>query len=204
MCQEVYELVQEIGMEKLDLQIVLQCAPLSAGLKASNLLITKPANKAMIQAIFAKSGISWFRLEETRERLVLLVFRKEALEQSLSQKAVQEMMAGFGYETTSLGKVLMRFRKNYAHYRAGRLGFPHEMGLLLDYPTEDVEGFIKSRGKDFLYSGYWKVYGNVPYKLRLFQKFDLAERKFTRMLKEGAGIAEVIQNCKTELQKAAV
>ena len=36
--------------------------------------------------------------------------------------------------------------------------FPHEIGLLLGYPPEDVSGFIENGGKNFLCSGYWKVY----------------------------------------------
>ncbi len=32
--------------------------------------------------------------------------------------------------------------------------FPHEMGLLLGYPVEDVVGFMENNGKNYLYSGY--------------------------------------------------
>lgn len=43
----------------------------------------------------------------------------------------------------------------------GEQQFPHEMGLLLGYPIEDVVGFMEHSGKEYLYSGYWKVYENV-------------------------------------------
>ena len=32
--------------------------------------------------------------------------------------------------------------------------FPHEIGLLLGYPVEDVLGFIRYQGKNYLYTGY--------------------------------------------------
>ena len=32
--------------------------------------------------------------------------------------------------------------------------FPHEIGLLLGYPVEDVLGFIRHQGKNYLYTGY--------------------------------------------------
>ena len=38
--------------------------------------------------------------------------------------------------------------------------FPHEIGLFLGYPPDDVEGFIENREKAFKCPGYWKVYGD--------------------------------------------
>ena len=46
----------------------------------------------------------------------------------------------------------------YRAYMNGSKIFPHEMGLLLGYPVEDVTGFMVHGGKNSLYSGYWKVY----------------------------------------------
>ena len=38
--------------------------------------------------------------------------------------------------------------------------FPHEIGLFLGYPPEDVEGFIQEPNGQ-KYTGIWKVYGDV-------------------------------------------
>ena len=38
--------------------------------------------------------------------------------------------------------------------------FPHEVGLFLSYPPEDVKGFIDHRANDFKCAGLWKVYGD--------------------------------------------
>ena len=38
-------------------------------------------------------------------------------------------------------------------------GFPHEVGLFLGYPPEDVRGFMECRAKGFRCVGCWKVYG---------------------------------------------
>ena len=45
--------------------------------------------------------------------------------------------------------------------QSGQCQFPHEIGVFLGYPLEDVKGFIENKGKNFLYSGYWKVYSDV-------------------------------------------
>ena len=41
---------------------------------------------------------------------------------------------------------------------SGSCAFPHEIGLFLGYPFEDVMGFIENKGENYLCSGCWKVY----------------------------------------------
>ena len=41
--------------------------------------------------------------------------------------------------------------------------FPHEIGVFLGYPLEDVVGFIRHRGKCFTCCGCWKSYGCLLY-----------------------------------------
>ena len=66
--------------------------------------------------------------------------------------------------------------------------FPHEMGLLLGYPIEDVVGFMEHSGKEYLYSGYWKVYENVPAKKQIFTRYDEARETLIRLLANDIGI----------------
>ena len=40
-----------------------------------------------------------------------------------------------------------------------RADFPHEVGLFLGYPLEDVQGF-EADSRAFKYAGTWKVYGD--------------------------------------------
>ena len=49
--------------------------------------------------------------------------------------------------------------------------FPHEVGLFLSYPPEDVQGFIDHRACDFKCAGLWKVYGDEQQAQRLFSRF---------------------------------
>jgi hypothetical protein len=70
--------------------------------------------------------------------------------------------------------------------------FPHEMGLLLGYPVEDVIGFVDNKGKDSLYTGYWKVYGNKDKKLRLFDSFESAKERLIKLLSCGVSMIDII------------
>ncbi len=49
--------------------------------------------------------------------------------------------------------------------------FPHEIGLFLGYPPEDVQGFIENRADGCKYAGCWKVYGDADAARKIFAKY---------------------------------
>ena len=198
MSQEVFELVQGMDLKSIETQIALQCAPLISGLKVSNLLIISAEDEALVRVILRRSGIAFFRLLRTGEKVTFLLFRKNPLEAYLKQQEVEAMLAEAGYAELSLGNILSTFQKRYAHYMSAGGRFPHEMGLLLGYPAEDVKGFVENEGKNFLYSGYWKVYADVEEKRRLFQKFENAKETVIQLLSYGVGIQDILDIYKDE------
>lgn len=66
------------------------------------------------------------------------------------------------------------------------------MGIVLGYPVEDVEGFIKNEGRNFLYSGYWKVYENIEEKKRIFRKFEKARDSLMVLFANGINVKDII------------
>ena len=100
---------------------------------------------------------------------LLANFRKLAA--YLQDPDVQYILKENGYEDLSLGGILRTFQCRYETYMNHGEGFPHEIGLLLGYPIEDVTGFVEQKGKNYLYSGYWKVYRDVAAKKRIFAQY---------------------------------
>lgn len=49
--------------------------------------------------------------------------------------------------------------------------FPHEIGLFLSYPPEDVRGFIESPVCGFKCVGCWKVYGDAREARKTFGRY---------------------------------
>lgn len=49
--------------------------------------------------------------------------------------------------------------------------FPHEIGLFLGYPVEDVKGFIENKASCAKCVGYWKVYGDEEKAQKLFNQY---------------------------------
>lgn len=126
-------------------------------------------------------------------KAVFLVYRQEYLKQYLSEERIKKLLRKLGYRKIELEDLLPIFIRRYSWYCRYGGNFPHEMGLLLGYPIEDVIGFIKNKGKNFLYTGYWKVYENIGEKVQLFQKFERAKKLLLQFVTMGISMEEVIQ-----------
>lgn len=85
-----------------------------------------------------------------------------------------EFLKSYGYQTeeSTLDQMLTRLAERFTEYKEGRAEFPHEMGAFLGYPLSDVKGFIEHEGKDFLCSGYWKVYSDETGAKKTFQLYQ--------------------------------
>ncbi len=192
MSQEIYEIVKGMDLENIETQLALQCAPLITGLKVSNLLIIPKGNEEVVKRILNRTGISFYRLIQIRTKTTFLLFRRNELEEFLSDENVRNVFMKAGYKSLQIGKILRTFSLRYEAYMQGDKCFPHEMGLLLGYPVEDVVGFVENNGKNFLYSGYWKVYENQKAKVKLFDKFKVAEETLIHLLSNGLSMSDII------------
>lgn len=77
---------------------------------------------------------------------------------------------------------------------AAGTGFPHEIGLFLGYPTEDVRGFIQYGGSNALCCGYWKVYENPSVKTAMFAEIRDWEHRLCTRVRQGVRPAALIQH----------
>ena len=69
--------------------------------------------------------------------------------------------------------------------RFAECGMPPEVGVFLDYPLEDVVGYIENKGVGCRTIGCWKVYGDVEQAERRFVQFKRCRDVFSRKLSEG-------------------
>lgn len=192
MSQKIFEIIKGMDLKSIETQMALQCAPFITGLKISNLLIVSKDKERSVMMLLKKSRISFFRMLRTDEKVAILLFRRNQLESYLRRRDVREIFIAEGYEEFHLGYILNFFRIRYQEYINCGGEFPHEMGLLLGYPVEDVKGFMENDGENFLYTGYWKVYGDVDSKVKLFEKFEIAKELLIQLLSNGVGIEYII------------
>lgn len=68
--------------------------------------------------------------------------------------------------------------------------FPHEIGLFLGYPVEDVKGFIENKGENCVKCGAWKVYCNPEEKMHFFLQDETMHRSVYEILQQWDGNIE--------------
>ena len=185
-----------MNIKNIELQLACQCAPVITGLKASNLLITDTENIRVLHRILGDSDISYFVLFSEKEKTVLFLFHKHRLESFLKQKNIRRLLRCCGYEDSGLKQQLILLKKRYTACRLGDGEFPHEIGLFLEYPIEDVIGFIENDGENCKCSGYWKVYENKEGKIQIFREFDKAKETLIKLIAGGVSILNIIDYCK--------
>ena len=192
MSEEVFEIVCSMDRRKVELQIVLQCAPTLAGLKTSNLLILPKDLEEQARVILRHTGLVGYRLVYDRHRVVFLVFKRDMLISYLKSDEVKSFLASYEYDTDCFGACLKTFQRRYEDFVKSRKNFPHEMGAFLGYPMCDVKGFIENEGDGFLIAGYWKVYGDANRTKQLFELFDETKDDMVCMLSKGYTLNQII------------
>lgn len=193
MCQEVLEIVQKMDHTQLEVKMALQCAPVLTGIKMSNLLNVESKYESSVRRILRNTEIVPYRLLSHENKTVYLLFRRNELASYLNEPKVQEIFKSNAYEDLSLTGIIKKFRQLYVEYMTQGGNFPHEMGLLLGYPVEDVQGFIEHKGKNYLYAGYWKVYTDLEDKKALFEAYESAKEALLLLVSGGYTIHMMIE-----------
>lgn len=123
-------------------------------------------------------------------RTLMLVYREEMLQKRLSDSGAREILAKYGYcDDFTLEECLERLSRRASEGE----GFPHEIGIFLGYPIEDVKGFIANKGDNFKLCGAWKVYENVEGARRTFDNYNKCRRFLCNKLDEGFDIYQALK-----------
>ena len=125
--------------------------------------------------------------ESHLEGVPLLVVRKieNGVEKGLIVAADHTRQAGYGDESCErcVARLVCRFREGKE--------FPHEVGLFLSYPPQDVRGFIENHAVNYKCAGLWKVYGDEALARRLFDKFRKCTDIYCALWRAGSGIDQL-------------
>lgn len=177
--------------EKLGFQVVTQCAPVLKGIKISNLITAEAGTWRRIRQYLRGCRVICILLYADSKKEVLFLYRYELLERQLKKRQVRAFLVQYGYEKLDVASVLARLRIRYQRYAGAGKEFPHELGVLLEYPVEDVEGFIANRGKNSLLAKYWKVYHDREHAEHVFRLYDEAKEAAMEEIIRGYPLAKV-------------
>ncbi len=175
----------------LEKVLVEYCAPTLAGIKPASMFTWKPVYLQGEKAVLAIDelnekltyrGISIKVLKKSSEKYLLLVYREKILKDLLKDERAKEILRERNYAVDlELENMLEDLSLRMKHID----DFPHEIGIFLGYPIDDVIAFIENKGKNCRYIGFWKVYKNELQDMRLFEKFIKCRELYARYFKKG-------------------
>ncbi len=187
MTKETWKLMDEINKDLSDRALnltMIRCAPFFTGMKPSVLLTIGGSIFAPVIRMQDYMDFEAEILFTDARRQILFLYREKDLTERLREPETERLMRRYGYDLpdSDLGMILPRLRTRYDRYMRTREDFPHEIGLLLGYPAEDVRGFVEHQGEDYRYNGYWKVYGDVERAKEIFAGYAKAEEWLLRLI----------------------
>lgn len=176
---------------KMALLLAIHCAPILSGSKAANIMTVTVHEFDRIGYLLEGTGIRYRFLKTKGDKGILYLYREKRLRQYLEQEEIQRFLSEYGYDQVDIAKMLNLLSKRIQMYNDQDAVFPHEIGVFLEYPLGDVKGFLANEGKNFMYSGYWKVYQDLQGAVRRFTQYDMERELTIQALMQGKTIREI-------------
>lgn len=164
-------------MEKektVELQLILHCAPVLKGLKAANTICLPEHQLKNVPSLLEPKNIHMKVLYRGNQGAVVLIYREKRLLMVVNQVKSCAYLLEQGYRPIHVTESIDRLQDRVESYYKGNMEFPHELGLFLEYPLEDIIEYRKQKGKKFIINGYWKVYGQAERARNIFHAYDEA------------------------------
>ncbi len=177
--------------------LVRNCAPTLAGLKTGNLFSCPYRQREeLVQQLrelngrLQGKGLRIVPLRFSQGRALIYLYRPGRLQTDISDVLAQRLLQERGYDTGNCSRCVVQLMRRL------RLGedFPHEIGLFLGYPPEDVQGFIDHGARDCKCVGCWKVYGDEQAAQRKFSQFKKCTSVYCRQWRNGKRIEQLTVN----------
>lgn len=168
--------------------LVRHCSPTLAGMKTGS-VFTCPFENVQemrrdvrqLNGVLGKKGLRVLPLRFQNRRALIYVYRPSKLSQDLRDRTAGRLLQERGYMLRTpelcIRHLIRRLNRNAE--------FPHELGLFLGYPPEDVCGFIENKAEGCKCAGCWKVYGDAASAQRTFAKYKKCTRVYCEQWAKG-------------------
>lgn len=175
-------------------RIVRNCAPTLAGLKTGS-LFSCPCHSPQalreelrqLNRRLTPKGLRCLPLRFSTDKALIYLYRPAMLRRDLSQAAAAELLESRGYDPESCERCVVRLARKLK----AQEDFPHEIGLFLGYPPEDVHGFIE-QGPDLCKAcGCWRVYGDPAAAQKKFDQYKHCTRLYCRQWAQNRDIDQL-------------
>lgn len=177
-------------------KIAFHMAPSLLGIKCANLVSLSrnefdiPEHLKRFNRRISVKGLKMKILCTCNDRVLLLLYHEEKLLYHIRSEGTLEILRKNGYsEFMTLNDMLVRLSERIQCSTE----FPHEIGIFLGYPPDDVMGFIQNKGENYLICGYWKVYGDKERAERTFKNYDKCRNFLCNKLNQGVDLYHALK-----------
>ena len=175
--------------------LIGHCSPTMAGLKTGNIFTCAVYDQEelhddlrKLNRMLSPKGLRILPLRYFDNKAVIYLYRPKRLEQDLEASLAREILARCGYSGGDANSMLVQLMRRFRTER----DFPHEIGLFLGYPPEDVKGFIDNNAENCKCVGAWKVYGNPEEAQEMFERFRKCTKAYSEQLLKGRSVERLI------------
>lgn len=187
--------------------VIMQSSPTLAGIKTGSLFPVKVEDREtfvaqirMINACLVPKGARLLPLRFSEKKALLYLYRPALLNRDLKDTLARKILSEKNYPVESPGRCI----RELAHRLSKNRDFPHEVGLFLGYPSEDVDGFIKNCARCAKCVGTWKVYGDAEKARRKFRQYKTCTRVYCERFQQHNSLEKLVvavHESKTERMK---
>lgn len=171
--------------------VIRRCSPTLAGLKTGSLFNFPYANREAMQRAICRwnkrlrsKGVRVLPLRYKNGSALIYIYRPALLSVDMKNKAARRMLSERGYDPAACDRCVVRLIERLKKEDE----FPHEIGLFLGYPPEDVCGFIENGARECKCIGCWKVYGDRERAEATFRRYKKCAEVYRDQWSKGKSI----------------
>lgn len=171
--------------------LINHCSPTLAGIKTGNMFSFFFSDLEQMKKCIrnwncqlSDKGLRILPLKVENGRALIYVYRPSHLVEDLSRNEAESILKDLGYACRTpeqcVSELMRRIRQS--------TDFPHEVGLFLGYPPEDVKGFIDNKACGCKCVGCWKVYGDEDKAKKTFAKYKKCTAIYCKLFAKGRSL----------------
>ena len=190
----------ETSVPDLQQRVVRHCSPTLAGLKCGSMFRVGSDLHGIrrqlhdLEIMLMPRGVRTSVISCDDSGCLVYVYRPNRLEELLSRPDVESFLAGYGYAKADAVGMVSQLTDRFSLCPS----MPPEVGVFLDYPLEDVKGYIENGGRCCRCIGCWKVYGDVESAEKRFRTYRRCRDVFSRRFAEGCELSKLAVRARSE------
>ena len=175
------------GTMSIEELLVNHTAPTLAGIKPASLVnLALLGGQLSRMPELGEKGIAFMQIQTLSGCSLLLVYRPSRVAEAMKHPAAERILKAAGYDTSDPAGAIAFLRERFRTERC-----PHEVGIFLGYPAEDVAGFIANKGMNALAAGIWKVYSDTERAGAIGKRWMECRRKYMEFFRMGMDISRL-------------